>query len=91
MIQVVCNGDARKKKSSVVSYKPLTQTFCYQTRGLLRRCQKEEIERGSQQAIESNIRRQTRGQELQGEKTYLSIHEGIHDNNLDNGTDGIAT
>jgi len=36
------------------------------------------------------IRRQTRGQEQQGEETYLSIHEGINENIRDNGTDGGA-
>ena len=36
-------------------------------------------------------RRQTRSQEWQGEETYLSIHEGIDENNRDNGTDGRAT
>ena len=37
------------------------------------------------------IRYQTRGQERQGEETYLSIHEGIDENNRYNGTDGRAT
>jgi len=34
---------------------------------------------------------QTRGQERQGEETYLSIHKGIDENNRDNGRDGRAT
>jgi len=37
------------------------------------------------------IRRPTRGQERQREETYLSIGEGIDENNRDNGTDGRAT
>jgi len=37
------------------------------------------------------IRCQTRGQERQGEETYLSIHEGIDENNRYYGTDGRAT
>jgi len=37
------------------------------------------------------IRYQTRGQEQQGEETYLSIHEGIDENIRYYGTDGRAT
>jgi len=37
------------------------------------------------------IRRQTRGQERQGEENYLSIHERTDENNRDNVTDGRAT
>ena len=35
--------------------------------------------------------RKTRGQERQGEETYLSLHEGIDENNRDNGTHGRVT
>jgi len=34
------------------------------------------------------FRCQTRGHERQAEETYLSIHEGIGENNRNNGTDG---
>jgi len=37
------------------------------------------------------IRPQTRGQERQAEETYLSFHEGIDENNRDNGTDERTT
>jgi len=44
-----------------------------------------------EEPTERVIRCQTRGQERQGEETYLSIHEGIDENIRYYGTDGRAT
>jgi len=41
-----------------------------------------------EEPTERVIRRQTRGQKRQAEDTYLSIQEGIDENNRDKGTDG---